>query len=58
MPRIPTWDELRTLGQSRAVKLTILMPLIGYMIISNEQLIGYFELSRQALSPLDIWEKR
>jgi hypothetical protein len=39
------WDELRTIGNSRLVKLTIIVPLIGYMILFNDQLVKYLELS-------------
>jgi hypothetical protein len=39
------WDELRRLGNSRLVKLTILVPLIGYMILFNDELLKYLELS-------------
>jgi hypothetical protein len=39
------WDDLRKLGQSRLVALTILVPLLGYMILFNEQIIKYLEIS-------------
>src|SRR5262245_23714640 len=43
--RHSSWDKLRTLGNARLVKLTVLVPLIGYMILFNDQLLRYLELS-------------
>jgi len=42
----PTWDILRKVGQSRLIGLTILVPVIGYMILFNDHLIHWFELSK------------
>jgi hypothetical protein len=39
------WDELRTLGNSRLVRLTVLIPIIGYMILFNDKLTEYLEFS-------------
>ena len=39
------WDHLRVIGNSRLVKLTILVPLLGYMVLFNEQLVHYLELA-------------
>jgi hypothetical protein len=39
------WDQLRSIGNSRLVKLTILVPLLGYMILFNEQLVRFLELA-------------
>jgi hypothetical protein len=38
------WDSLRRLNESRVVKLTILVPVIGYLILFNSHLIEYFKL--------------
>ena len=43
----PLWTSLRELGNSNAVKLTILMPIIGYLILLNEQALHYLELSHR-----------
>ncbi|WP_417505423.1 hypothetical protein [Marinomonas gallaica] len=45
--RIPAWEGIRKIGQSRVLSLTIFIPVIGYMIIFNEQLIHLFELSQE-----------
>lgn len=45
--RIPAWESLRRIGQSKAMSLTILVPFLGYMILFNEQLVHFFQLSVQ-----------
>ena len=45
--RLPRWSRLRDAGNSSLVQLTILIPLIGYMIIFNEQIAKYLELVRE-----------
>jgi hypothetical protein len=40
------WTDLRSIGNSTAARLTILIPLVGYLIIFNESLLQYVELSR------------
>lgn len=42
----PLWTILRTLGNSPAVKLTIFIPVVGYLVILNENVLQYLELSR------------
>lgn len=44
--RIPSWESIRKIGQSKILGLTILVPILGYMILFNEQLVHYFELSK------------
>jgi hypothetical protein len=39
------WTTLREIGNLSAVKLTILLPAIGYLIIFNENVIEYLKLS-------------
>ncbi len=50
---IPKWDGLRRIGQSKLMNLTILVPLLGYLILFNEQLIEYFELSKEVFPNID-----
>jgi hypothetical protein len=47
------WTALRTVGNSFAVKLTILIPVIGYLVLFNESLLRYFELSRTIFDTTD-----
>jgi hypothetical protein len=42
-----SWCLLRSIGNSKAAKLTILIPLIGYLILLNEDVISHLELSKQ-----------
>ena len=41
------WTALRPVGNSVIVKLTILIPAIGYLIIFNNKLVGYVDLVRE-----------
>jgi hypothetical protein len=41
------WARLREIGNSPAVKLTIVIPFVGYLIIFNESLLHYLDLSRE-----------
>jgi hypothetical protein len=43
--RIPTWYTLRGIGSSKFSKMTILMPVIGYLIIFNTQLAQFMSVS-------------
>ncbi|MCH2087156.1 MAG: hypothetical protein MK175_08225 [Pseudoalteromonas sp.] len=38
---IPNWPSLRLLGQSPAVKLTMAIPFIGYILILNEHVVSF-----------------
>jgi hypothetical protein len=40
------WSNLRAIGNLPAVKMTVLIPLIGYMVIFNENVLPYLQLSR------------
>ena len=40
------WGVLRSIGNSATVKLTILIPVIGYLILFNDTLVGYLNLAR------------
>lgn len=44
---IPQWTRLRDIGNSTPVKLTILIPLVGYLIIFNNALVQYWDLARE-----------
>jgi hypothetical protein len=46
------WTTLRPVGNSVIVKLTILIPAVGYLIIFNDKLVGYVDLIRE-ISNLD-----
>src|SRR5882672_6007108 len=41
----PSWRLLRSTGNSRAAKLTILIPLVGYIVLLNDTVIKNLELS-------------
>jgi hypothetical protein len=41
------WTKLREIGNSPAVKLTIAIPLVGYLILFNESVLHYLDLSRE-----------
>lgn len=41
---IPSWRALRALGSSRAVGLSVFVPIIGYYILYGEAIAGYFSL--------------
>lgn len=43
------WTLVRTIGNSRLVGLTIAVPLIGYFILFNNQVLGQLELSDQVV---------
>jgi hypothetical protein len=46
----PKWTSLAALGNAKAVQLTALIPVIGYMIIFNRALLEYMELGLQYLN--------
>jgi hypothetical protein len=46
-PRPPRWSRLRDWGNSTLVQLTVLIPVIGYLIIFNEQIAKYLELIKE-----------
>jgi hypothetical protein len=41
------WSMLRPVGNSLVVKLTIIIPVIGYLIIFNDKLAGYANLIKE-----------
>ena len=50
------WENLRKIGQSRVVKLTILVPIFGYLVLFNEQVVQLFEVSTQVVKGLTVVE--
>jgi hypothetical protein len=44
---VPRWTKLRALGNSPAVRLTILIPIVGYLVLLNENVLQYLDLSRE-----------
>ena len=43
----PRWNELRKIGNSPAIRLTPLFPLVGYLILFNGALGPYLRLAEQ-----------
>lgn len=43
----PQWTTLRGFGNSSPAKLTILIPLIGYLIIFNDQVTKFLQISSE-----------
>ncbi len=58
VPRIPKWSTLRSIGNSWAVRLTILIPIVGFMIIFNESLANRMDLivefGNRRIQPLSV----
>jgi hypothetical protein len=46
----PSWDRLRIIGNSRLIKLTIIMPLVGYIIIFNNHVVSALQLATDYFS--------
>jgi hypothetical protein len=42
---VPTWSTLRTLGQSKLLLLTALIPFLGTLILFNQQFVDFLLLS-------------
>ncbi|UPU01422.1 hypothetical protein J4G48_0049445 (plasmid) [Bradyrhizobium barranii subsp. apii] len=42
-----SWRLLRSIGNSRASKLTVLIPLVGYLILLNDDIVKHLELSQE-----------
>jgi len=41
------WTSLRTIGNNPTLRMTIFIPLIGYLVIFNEYLVHYLDLAHQ-----------
>ncbi|MGJ5036561.1 hypothetical protein ACQR13_20845 [Bradyrhizobium sp. HKCCYLRH3059] len=46
-----SWRLLRSIGNSRAAKLTVLIPLIGYLILLNDSVVRRLALSTEIFGP-------
>jgi hypothetical protein len=42
-----SWRLLRSVGNSRAAKLTVLIPLVGYLILLNDDIVAHLSLSKE-----------
>jgi hypothetical protein len=42
-----TWSRLRAIGKSPAARLTVLLPLVGYLIIFNKNVADFLQLAAQ-----------
>ena len=47
------WTTLRSIGNLRVVQLTILVPVIGYFILFNDELVQNLEFSNQVIPRAD-----
>jgi hypothetical protein len=48
-----TWSRLRGIGKSSAAKLTVLLPLIGYLIIFNKNVADFLHLASEFTEAAD-----
>ena len=49
LDKFPLWRHLRATGNSASVNMTILIPLIGYLIVFNSHVVDVISLSRHLL---------
>ncbi|KFK53452.1 hypothetical protein NOK75_00755 [Vibrio parahaemolyticus] len=47
--KVPNWPSLRLLGQSNAVKMTMLIPFLGYLILFNDKVISFINTAFEAV---------
>jgi hypothetical protein len=47
------WSRLRGIGKSSAAKLTLLLPLIGYLIIFNKNVADFLHLASEFAGAAD-----
>lgn len=45
MRDIPKWSDLRTFGKSKLLSLTVIVPLIGWIILFNNQFVDLISIS-------------
>jgi hypothetical protein len=57
--RWPTWADLRGIGNSNAVRASIIVPLIGYLIILNSTVADYLKLHgiEWVHEPASAWDR-
>jgi hypothetical protein len=48
-----TWSRLRGIGKSSAAKVTVLLPLIGYLIIFNKNVADFLHLASEFAGAAD-----
>jgi hypothetical protein len=44
-PSPPRWSVLRSVGNSTAIKLTVLIPVVGYLILFNDYIVQFLDVS-------------
>jgi hypothetical protein len=44
------WHDLRSIGNSSLAKMTIVIPIVGYLVLFNEKLQDYLQLSHELLA--------
>lgn len=49
LSKVPTWTRLNTLGQSKLVSLTILIPFLGSLLLFNQQLIDFLSIAPELI---------
>jgi len=56
--RWPTWADLRGIGNSNAVRASIIVPVIGYLIILNSTVADYLKLHgiEWVHQPANVWD--
>ena len=56
--RWPTWADLRGIGNSNAVRASIIVPVIGYLIILNSTIADYLKLHgiEWVHQPASVWD--
>jgi hypothetical protein len=57
--RWPTWADLRGIGNSSAVRASIIVPVIGYLIILNSTFADYLNLHgiEWVHQPTNVWDR-
>jgi len=57
--RWPTWADLRGIGNSSAVRASIIVPVIGYLIILNSTVADYLKLHgiEWVNQPTNVWDR-
>jgi hypothetical protein len=54
--KLPLWSNLRAVGNNPATKMTVFIPLIGYMIIFNANILPYLRLASEIFgNPPHFW---
>lgn len=44
---VPGWHILRNIGNLAAVRLTIFIPLVGYLVVFNNKVVEWLELTKE-----------